>query len=383
MPSYLRTCRWFGAKARSIREMRIIEQIPVAEDAGQLWLLQVDYTDGAPDIYSLPVQLETGPAAEALARTTPQAVIARVGDKGVLYDAIWDPEFREKIFQLMASGAILKGRSGQLVGLGSSLLAQEPNDKAPPSQVLNAEQSNSSMLFDNRFFLKLYRKLEDGMNPDVELTRFLSENQQFAHVPAFVGAIEYRRQRSEPTVVALLQAAAPNEGDAWALTLDAVGRYFERVLATQERSAVGCRRPGPVARRTARRRLSRESKVDRPAHRRDAPRARRRVDGQAFRAGAVQRHGATLGLSIDARLTSPGLRPFAKEAARVAGSLPRRGRAGSRRRSSKFSPRSGRHSSTTRPRARSAFTAIIISVRRSTPGRILSFSISKANRPDP
>ena len=50
------------------------------------------------------------------------------------------------------------------------------------------------MLFDNRFFLKLYRKLEDGMNPDVELTRFLSENQQFAHVPAFVGAIEYRRR---------------------------------------------------------------------------------------------------------------------------------------------------------------------------------------------
>ena len=146
LPSYLRTCRWFGAKARSIREMRFIEEIPVAEDAGQLWLLQVDYTDGAPDIYSMPVQLETGPTAEALARATPQAVIARVGDKGVLYDAIWDPEFREKIFKLMASGAILKGRSGQLVGLGSSLLAQEPNDKAPTSQVLNAEQSNSSML---------------------------------------------------------------------------------------------------------------------------------------------------------------------------------------------------------------------------------------------
>ena len=51
------------------------------------------------------------------------------------------------------------------------------------------------MLFENRFFLKLYRKLEDGMNPDVELTRFLTESQQFAHVPAFVGAIEYRRAR--------------------------------------------------------------------------------------------------------------------------------------------------------------------------------------------
>ena len=83
----------------------------------------------------------------------------------------------------MASGAVLKGRDGELVGLGSSLLAQEPNDKAPPSQVLNAEQSNSSMLFENRFFLKLYRKLEDGMNPDVELTRFLSENQHFLTCP--------------------------------------------------------------------------------------------------------------------------------------------------------------------------------------------------------
>src|SRR5262249_12705917 len=77
LPAYLRTCRWFGAKARNIREMRIIEQIPVADDAGQLWLLQVDYTDGIPDIYSLAVQLEAGPTAEALGRTNPQAIIAR------------------------------------------------------------------------------------------------------------------------------------------------------------------------------------------------------------------------------------------------------------------------------------------------------------------
>ncbi len=247
LPNYLRTCRWFGAKARSIREMRIIEQIPVSEGAAQLWLLQVDYTDGAPDIYSLPVQLTTGPAADALARTAPQSIIARVGKRrAVLYDAIWDGDFREKLFRLMAAGANLKGRNGALVGVGGALLAQEPNDAVPSSQVLNAEQSNSSMLFENRYFLKLYRKLEDGMNPDVELTRFLSEKQEFAHVPAFVGSIEYRRARTEPTVIALLQAAAPNEGDAWVLTLEAVGRYFERVLAMKgELQAIGAT-PGPL-----------------------------------------------------------------------------------------------------------------------------------------
>ncbi len=231
LPDYLRTCRWFGAKARHIREMRIIEQIPVAEGAAQLWLLRVDYTDGAPDIYSLPVQLATGQAADTLARSSPQAVIARIeAQRAVLYDAIWDADFREKLFRLMTSGATLKGRSGHLVGVSGALLTEEPNDTVPASQVLNAEQSNSSMLFENRFFLKLYRKLEDGLNPDVEVTRFLSEQRHFANVPAFVGAIEYRRPRAEPTVVALLQTAASNEGDAWTLTLDAVGRYFERVL---------------------------------------------------------------------------------------------------------------------------------------------------------
>ncbi|MGZ4985957.1 MAG: maltose alpha-D-glucosyltransferase, partial [Chthoniobacterales bacterium] len=67
-------------------------------------------------------------------------------------------------------------------------------------------------------------------NPDVEVTRFLTEKKNFANVPAFGGVIEYRRAKGEPTVVCLLQAAAPNEGDAWALTLDAVGRFYERVL---------------------------------------------------------------------------------------------------------------------------------------------------------
>jgi maltose alpha-D-glucosyltransferase/alpha-amylase len=86
------------------------------------------------------------------------------------------------------------------------------------------------MLFDNKFFLKLYRKLEDGVNPDVEITRFLTEKTDFPNVPAFVGALEYRRPKADPTVVCLLQRAIANEGNVWTLTVDALGRYYERVL---------------------------------------------------------------------------------------------------------------------------------------------------------
>jgi len=95
---------------------------------------------------------------------------------------------------------------------------------------LGGEQSNSSVLFDNKFFLKLYRKLEDGVNPDVEINCFLTERANFPNVPAFLGALEYRRPKADPTVVCLLQSAATNEGDVWTLTLDAMGRYYERVL---------------------------------------------------------------------------------------------------------------------------------------------------------
>ncbi|HMJ07323.1 MAG TPA: putative maltokinase, partial [Chthoniobacterales bacterium] len=171
-----------------------------------------------------------GENAHAVAQAAPHAIIARFagGEEAVLYDAIWDVGFREQLFRAIMERTSFRGKGGEIVGLPGSALAGE--NSIPSSHVLNAEQSNSSMLFENKFFLKLYRKLEDGVNPDVEVTSFLTEKRGFAHVPAFAGAIEYRRAKAEPTVVCLLQAAAPNEGDAWALTLDSVGRYYERVL---------------------------------------------------------------------------------------------------------------------------------------------------------
>ena len=249
LPDYVRGCRWFGAKARIVREIRIIEQVAISDDpsAAQLWFLQVDYTDSAPDVYALPVQVATGSGAHAIARNAPQAVIAYLGGKdAILYDAVWDSGFRDALFRLMSQGARLQGKKGELVGVRGASLPPEPNEESPKSQVLNAEQSNSSMLFENRYFLKLYRKLEDGVNPDVEVTRFLTEGERFVHVPAFVGSIEYRRKGAEPTVLALLQTAVPNESDAWALTLDAVGRYFERVLARKSDLLSAAAAPGEL-----------------------------------------------------------------------------------------------------------------------------------------
>jgi maltose alpha-D-glucosyltransferase / alpha-amylase len=234
LPEYIRSCRWFGAKARTLRHMRIVEQpaISAEPDAAQFWFVEVSYLDGPNETYALPVQIALGNASRVISQSAPHAVIARFdgAEEAILFDAVWDEAFRGKLFRLMLNQERASGKNGNLVGSVSAALAQNVAEKVPNSHVLGGEQSNSSMLFENKFFLKLYRKLEDGVNPDVEITRFLTERANFPNVPSFGGAIEYRRGKSEPTVVCLLQSAVTSERDAWTLTLDSVGRYYERVL---------------------------------------------------------------------------------------------------------------------------------------------------------
>ena len=235
LPRYLQTCRWFGSKARAFRNLKVIEQPAMSDDsdAVQLWFVEVNYLDAPTETYVLPVQIASGDAARAVSRAAPHAVIARFEGNGekILFDATWDAECRSKLFNTILKHQAIKGHAGELVGTTARSFETDQSILPGDSQVLGIEQSNSSMLFDNKFFLKLYRKIEDGVNPDVEITRFLTERTEFPNVPAFVGAMEYRRPKAEPTVVCLLQRAVANQGDGWVLTLDAVGRYYERVLA--------------------------------------------------------------------------------------------------------------------------------------------------------
>ena len=234
LPECLQHCRWFGGKARALRSVQMLDAVPLGQsttghDAGRLAFLQVNYFEVAPEIYVLPLQL----AATAQAS---ESIVARLhspeGD-GVIFDALDDESFRSALFEIILGEKRLRAGEGELVGICGAPLKAQADALALPlaSRALKAEQSNSAIIYDGRFFLKLYRKPELGENPDAELLRFLSERQKFEHVPGFCGAIEHRVAGSEPRVLALLVANVPNEGDAWSFTLEALGRFFERVLS--------------------------------------------------------------------------------------------------------------------------------------------------------
>jgi maltose alpha-D-glucosyltransferase/alpha-amylase len=234
LPNHIRNSRWFASKARTFRNLKVIEQLafPSDDDGARLWFVEVNYLDAPTETYAIPIRIASAEMARSITQNAPYAVVAHfAGSNGaILCDAIWDATFRSQLLDTIVRHRTLRAQAGQFVGIAAVDLGPQELDFSRNSQVLSAEQSNSSMIFDNRFFLKLYRKLEDGVNPDVEITRFLTEQTNFPNVPAFIGALEYRRSKAEPTIVCLLQRAVANEGDVWTLTVDALGRYYERVL---------------------------------------------------------------------------------------------------------------------------------------------------------
>jgi maltose alpha-D-glucosyltransferase/alpha-amylase len=263
LPVYLPGCRWFGGKAKIIRKITIGETIPLGEkpDLSCLLFLEVRYTEGPPDLYLLPLSFALTRKAEQpeeefvvegqrvrldyewltikakmIMEDIPQSVVARLvvdRDEGILYDATYDDKFREELLALIARRKRIRGRGGVLTGLSGKVFRRIMGSKPFPlnSQPLKAEQSNTSILYEDLFYFKLFRGLKEGINPDQEITRFLTEKARFPQIPPFAGCLEYRSPGAEPMTVGLLQGFIPNQGDAWTLTLDAVGRYYDQVLS--------------------------------------------------------------------------------------------------------------------------------------------------------
>lgn len=234
LPNWLRGNRWFAGKARGIRSVKILNcvSIDTAESPVRMAFAEVTYLDADAEMYLIPMQLTSGAAAQRLLQDSPQLVIARLSDDAVLHDALDDESFRAALLRMIVRQERVPSGFHTISGIRGAAMegALKESDLPINSRVLKIEQSHSSIIYDNRFFLKLYRKLDSGINADAELIRFLTERKQFANVPAFYGALEQRQPRTDSRALALLVGMVTNEGDAWNYTLDAVGRYFDRAL---------------------------------------------------------------------------------------------------------------------------------------------------------
>ncbi len=241
--SYIRQRRWFSGKARHIRASEIEDVIamPYANSTAHIILIRIDYSEGEPETYLVPVTIAWGEETDQVIDELPHAVIAYLKprgkdseEKGVIYDALVNADFRGALLNLMAHRRRLKGEKGEVVTHRTRKVfhriygsARQPHE----SQILKGEQTNTSVVYNERMKLKLFRRLEEGVSPEFEIGLFLTETEPFPNAPPVAGAIEYRARLQEPIILGILHGYIHNEGDAWKYTLDSLGRYFEAVLA--------------------------------------------------------------------------------------------------------------------------------------------------------
>ncbi|MGE0824448.1 MAG: maltose alpha-D-glucosyltransferase [Candidatus Binatia bacterium] len=237
LPRYLSGRRWFSGKARTLRTAAIPEVIPLPHDSTQSYAVSVtvNYSDGDPETYVLPMNIAIGDRAAQVQQEISQAVIARLQGQeteGVLYEALWDDGFCQALLDAIARRRQFAGLNGKLVAVSYRTFRQlrGPSDERLPSSLMKAEQSNSSIVYGDRLILKLFRRIAPGINPDLEVGRFLTEKTPFRHTPQVAGALEYRPATGEAFTIGILQQFVPSQGDAWQYTLDALGHYWDRVL---------------------------------------------------------------------------------------------------------------------------------------------------------
>jgi maltose alpha-D-glucosyltransferase / alpha-amylase len=241
LPAYLRERRWFGGKGRQIKSARMQDAIPLDSSGVGVFLtfVFVEYTEGNPETYAIPLAFASGEHAGHLLEHSPQAALARVkirgGDEGVLFDALFEPAVAEMFLNLIGRRRRLRSDGYQLAGNTTRAYRQIMNraEGPLPPRISGAEQSNTSIIYGQEFILKLFRKMEPGVNPDLEIGRFLTQK-GFEHSPPIAGWLDYHGSGREPMSVGILLEYVHNEGDAWEFTLDALSRFFDRAVTTQE-----------------------------------------------------------------------------------------------------------------------------------------------------
>ncbi len=261
LPSALVSARWYGGKARTIAVVRIKETIPLHTGAHSMALIFIDvsYADSGHDLYTMVLTVSFGEPAVQMRKVHPEAVLAEVtivglsGDcRGLLHDALSDHACAGALLRAIRQGNGFQGGNGKLLASSSPACSTALAEAASAeSSVMRGEQSNTSVRFGRRAILKLYRRFEPGVNPDLEIGRVLTAR-GYAHSPAVLGSLEYTRPNQQPGTVAIVSRFVENQGDAWRFTLS----ELEAELRDSSGSAMGASSAYPdvavlLGRRTA------------------------------------------------------------------------------------------------------------------------------------
>jgi maltose alpha-D-glucosyltransferase/alpha-amylase len=240
LPAYLNKTNWFSGKQRVIYNCMITEgvQLPLGDGQVSLLLLEVNYKSGLPETYVLPLAFGKKRFANSLLQEYPQAVLCELkwnGQNGVLCDAFYTSPMQEWLFENMAQSRSLSFETSAINFTGTEEMKKylQKHQSIRSRIYMSKYQDNTAITYDNSFFLKAYRKVDMGINPDHEVSQYLSQLAQFKFVPRYLGSIDWKFRKGT-FVLAMMQEMVENHGDGYSYMMERVNNYIERIVAAKK-----------------------------------------------------------------------------------------------------------------------------------------------------
>ncbi len=233
LPDYLAHQRWFGGKGKRIAALDIADYAELPDTTGT-WLLcivEVTFEDESIQRYFVPLAIAwesvtDDPMVRLLSHTLCR--VRRNSRVGVLYDAMADGEMAKHLIAAMTvDPGVVTSTGGRVRFETTSAYPSDVDLAAQEVRRLGGEQSNSSAVIGEEMILKVFRRLQVGRHPELEIGRYLTEVAGFENVPQLQGAVESEGPDGEVTALAVLQKFVRNLGDGWAVAIDHVGRHLE------------------------------------------------------------------------------------------------------------------------------------------------------------
>jgi maltose alpha-D-glucosyltransferase/alpha-amylase len=230
LPSYLKRQRWFTSKGKQIASCTPIQKISISENTFILVLL-IGFEGRSQEVYQLPLAiLEDYKVAMDYEKEHAKLILAvdQLGSgRKLLVDAVPLESFRHELFRRIKSmdttDALLTFEAGKI-------LRNDPEETVS-STLPSVDSSNTAIIYNDRYFFKLFRKLDPGLNPDLELTRFLSESSDFSHSPTYCGSFSIAATPSNDFInLGLMIGKIDNQGDAWGYFQNLTERFYRGIL---------------------------------------------------------------------------------------------------------------------------------------------------------
>ena len=251
LPDFLQKRKWFQGQDRKIFHVSIQNDVQLPVDGKTVFFLLIDvaYESGLPETYQLAITYLKGEESDRIALTCPEAVISNmvIGGKEVLLcDAFYTSETQQFLIRKLAGNEELNIGEYTVIFKSKEQVGSYVNaHRTILSKMHTGDEYNTSITFDNKFFLKMYRKLDPAVNPDVEVSKFLSEDAGFPHVPGFLGTMEWSTHRGMVTM-GLLQVLIENHGDGQSFMIERLNNYAERIMARKKESIDPYERKGTL-----------------------------------------------------------------------------------------------------------------------------------------